>query len=98
MVPRLALLALLTFSAIAQSYVELRATLALTDVQIDRLNRVKASAHPARLRPQPGTPIYAYRQSGVINQWQQEEEAARSLALAVLTEEQRHKLTDAALG
>lgn len=96
MVLRVALLALLTLSAIAQSYVELRAKLALTDVQIAQLQRVKASAHPARQPPPPGTPIYAYRGRDVIKKWQQEEEAARSLALAVLTEEQRHKLTDAA--
>jgi hypothetical protein len=63
MVPRVALLALLTFSAMVQSYVGLRATLALTDVQIAQLQRVKASAHPA---PQPVTPIYVYRQSDVI--------------------------------
>jgi hypothetical protein len=97
MVLRVALLALMTFSAMAQSYVELRATLALTDVQIAQLQRVKASAHPARQPPPPGTPIYAYRQSGVIDKWQEEKEAARGLALAVLTEEQRHKLADAAM-
>jgi hypothetical protein len=97
MVRHVAFLALLTLSAMAQSSVELRATLALTDVQIHRLNRVKASAHPARQPPQPGTPIYAYRQTGVINKWQQEEDSARDVALAVLTEEQRHKLTDAAM-
>ena len=96
MVLRVAIFALLTVNAMAQTYVELRATLALTDVQIARLQRVKASAHPARQPPPPGTPIYASRQTGVIEKWQPEEEAARSLALAVLTEEQRHKLTDAA--
>ena len=94
---RAAFLVLLTFNAMAQSYAELRATLALTDFQIAQLQRVKASAHPARQPPPPGTQIYAGGRTDFINNRQQEEEAARGLAIAVLTEEQRHRLTDAAL-
>ncbi len=96
MVHSAAFLALLAFSAWGQSYVELKATLGLTEVQVDRLQSLKATAHPAPPKPQTPATIYAYRRGDFLNAWQQEEGAALNLALAVLTDTQRDRLSTAA--
>jgi hypothetical protein len=77
-IPAMFLAAFLTISALGQqpnTYAELRAALGLTDFQIDHLQRLKTSAHPASQK-----------------QLHQEKDAARELALAVLTPEQRERL------
>jgi hypothetical protein len=97
------LVTLLTFSASGQlpnTYAELKSALGLTDFQIDHLQRVKASAHPAPQRPQTAGQIYLpIPASRTANQWrqlQQEKDAGRDLALAVLTPEQREILATTA--
>jgi len=101
-IPAMFLAAFLLISALYQlpdTYGELRAALGLTDFQIDHLQRSNASAHPTPQRSQTAGPIYPIPASRITAQWrqlQQQKDAARDVALGVLTPEQRRILATAA--